>query len=209
VTYTLLLSFHPSSTAPPIAGEQHSSKKLALTTVTSIRFSPAWTKKMARSTIDERFNFVQAFVPDEVRTTFDVPNRPSCEAIQRLPFFPNDHGMYADTLETANDRYIYPGAAPHQTQRLRKNSHNVATILHLYLNSAYFRIKHSTTIPCQSHFVSLLRIPIPDPSHSRRTRESPSPSTVSHWRGDVHSLVVCIRRDRKRSQASSRSEESG
>jgi hypothetical protein len=122
---------------------------------------PAWTSELGKSSIDEWFHLVNTFVPPEVHETFNVPTRSSFEAIRKLPFFPDDNGVYADTLETEDDKYIYPGAAPHQTQKLRKNNHNVTTVLRLYPNSAYYRIKHSASIPCQSHFVSLLRIPIP------------------------------------------------
>jgi hypothetical protein len=69
--------------------------------------------------------------------------------------------VYADILETADDRYIYPGAAPHQIQKLRRNNHNVTTVLRLYPNSAYYSIKHSASNPCQSHIVLPPRIPIP------------------------------------------------
>jgi hypothetical protein len=83
-------------------------RKLALTTAMSTSCSPAWTNELAKPTVDEWFHLVRTFVPGEVRETLNVPTCPSFEAIQRLPFFSNDHGVYADTPKTEDDKYIYP-----------------------------------------------------------------------------------------------------
>jgi hypothetical protein len=128
---SLLRSFAPSLHCPdpsphrPSAQETSAGshfvefKKLALTTATSTSCSAAWTNELAKSTIDEWFNLTEAFVPDKVRTTFDSPDRPSFEALRKLPFFPDEHGVYADMLEISSGKYIYPGCAPHQTVKYR------------------------------------------------------------------------------------------
>jgi hypothetical protein len=94
-------------------------RKLALATATSTSCSAAWADEIAKSTIDEWFSLIEAFVPDKVRTTFDSPRRSSFEALRKLPFFPDEHGVYADMLETSSTKYIYSGCAPHQTVKYR------------------------------------------------------------------------------------------
>jgi hypothetical protein len=54
-----------------------------------------------------------------------------------------------------------PGYAPHQTVEDRTASHHSPTALVKQPNSPYYNVKYSTTSPCQSLFVSLVRIPIP------------------------------------------------
>jgi hypothetical protein len=99
-------------------------RKLALTTATSTSCSAAWTNERARSTIDEWFNLIEAFVTDEVLTTFNSLHRPSFEALRKLPFFPDEHGVYADVLETSSAKHIYPGCAPHQCVKYRTAAHD-------------------------------------------------------------------------------------
>jgi hypothetical protein len=149
------------SLKPPAGSRFVEFKKLALTTATSTSCSAAWTNELAKSTIDKWLNLIKAYVPDEVRTTFDSPNRPSFRALQKPPFFPDEHGVYADLLETSSTRYIYPDCAPHQTVKYRTASHNSPTALVKQPHSPYYGIKHSTTSPYRSLFVSLVRIPIP------------------------------------------------
>lgn len=99
-------------------------RKLALTTATSTSCSAAWTNEIVKSTVDDWFSLIEAFVPDKVRTTFDSPDRPSFEALSKLPFFPNEHAVYADMLETSSAKYIYPGCAPHQTVKYHTAAHD-------------------------------------------------------------------------------------
>jgi hypothetical protein len=61
--------------------------KLALKTAMSISCSPAWTSELGKSSIDEWFHLVNTFVPPEVHETFNVPTRPSFEAIRKLLFW--------------------------------------------------------------------------------------------------------------------------
>jgi hypothetical protein len=90
-------------------------RKFALTTATGTSCSAAWMDELVKPTINEWFSLIEAFVPDKVRTAFDSPDRLSFEALSKLPFFPDEHGVYADILETSSAKYIYPGCAPHQT----------------------------------------------------------------------------------------------
>jgi hypothetical protein len=136
-------------------------RKLALTTATSISCSSAWTNELAKSTIDEWFDIIQVFVPHEVYAAFDTPERPSFEALKKLPFFPDENGVYLDTLKTPSGNHVYPGAAPHQTAKARVGFHDSPGALVQNPHSTYYSIKHSITTPCESQFVTLVRIPIP------------------------------------------------
>jgi hypothetical protein len=133
------------STKTPTGSHFEKFRKLALTTATSTSCSAAWTNEIARSTINKWFSLIEAFVPDKVRTTFNSPHRPSFEALQKLPFFPDEHGVYTDMLETSSKRYIYPGCAPHQTVKYRTATHDSPVALVKQPHSPYYGIKHSAT----------------------------------------------------------------
>jgi hypothetical protein len=63
-------------------------RKLALTTATSIGCSSAWTNELARFTIDEWFDIIQAFIPPRGATHFRYSRSPITRGTEEAPILP-------------------------------------------------------------------------------------------------------------------------
>jgi hypothetical protein len=135
-------------------------RMLALTAATTNSISTTWRTEVSNASLVQWFKVIKVSIPSDVLTTFDTAVRPSFDALRKLPFYPDEHGVYVDTLKTPSGKHIYSGGAPHQIAKARAAFHDTPSALVQNPQSTYYGIKHSTTTPCQSQFVTLVRIPI-------------------------------------------------
>jgi hypothetical protein len=86
-------------------------RMLALTAATTNSISTTWRTEVSNASLVQWFKVIKVSIPSDVLTTFDTAVRPSFDALRKLPFYPDENGVYLDTLKTPSGN-IYIQAAP-------------------------------------------------------------------------------------------------